>query len=169
MFSKLFGHKTSPGASPSKTPPRPTSDAARAEAKANPGGWIYEIGGGYDPKGTVPPQAIKGAWKVDDRGEITDEYKANSNFDPTVVAAYRAEYLGRDGPTPQNYRWAIWRGETKVAEFGHDFRNDGRWLIINGATKPILEDVDILTGGGPEPTVVSEGGRRFLDKMLSER
>ncbi len=82
--------------------------------------------------------------------------------------AYRAEFLGRDGPSPQNYRWAIWRGSTLVAEYGHDFRNDERWLVVHGVTKPILEDVDLLSGGGSEPLIVSEPGVRFLDKMLEE-
>lgn len=40
------------------------------EASANPGGWVYEISSRYDPNGTVPPHAIKGAWRVDDRGDI---------------------------------------------------------------------------------------------------
>ena len=59
----------------------PISDAARAEARANPGGWVYEIGGGYSDTEVVPPQAIKGAWKVNESGEIT-EYKVNPNYDP---------------------------------------------------------------------------------------
>jgi hypothetical protein len=89
MFSKIFGQKArvATAASPSAEPTRPVSDAAKAEAKANPGGWVYEIGGGFDAEGAVPPQAIKGAWKVDERGEITDEYKPNPNFDPAVRKA----------------------------------------------------------------------------------
>ncbi|MDQ0465245.1 hypothetical protein QO010_003032 [Caulobacter ginsengisoli] len=79
MFSKLFGSRPKPDGD---QPRPPTSEAARAEAKANPGGWVYEIGGGYDAVEAVPPQAIKGAWKVDDQGEITGEYKPNPNFDP---------------------------------------------------------------------------------------
>ncbi|MDO9472939.1 MAG: hypothetical protein Q7J28_07765 [Caulobacter sp.] len=63
-------------------PERPNTEASRAEAKANPGGWVYEIGGGFSNSEAVPPQAIKGAWKVDARGEITDEYRPNPNYDP---------------------------------------------------------------------------------------
>lgn len=80
MFSKMFGRnpsKSNDAACP------PASDAAKAEAKANPGGWVYEIAGGYNNTEAVPPQAIKGAWKVDDEGEIADEFKANPNFDPS--------------------------------------------------------------------------------------
>lgn len=82
MFSKIFGRKPQSNADGQPTPP--VSEAARAEAKAKPGGWVYEIGGGYNTTEAVPPQAIKGAWKVDDRGEITDEYKPNPNFDPAL-------------------------------------------------------------------------------------
>ncbi len=51
------------------------------EAKANPGGWVYEISGKYDPNGEVPPHAIKGAWQVNQAGEvIPGSYQANPNF-----------------------------------------------------------------------------------------
>lgn len=56
-------------------------EAMVREARANPGGWVYEISGEYDPNGAVPPHAIKGAWRVDERGEIVPEsYTPNPNF-----------------------------------------------------------------------------------------
>ena len=59
---------------------QPPADLIR-EAKANPGGWVYEISGNYDPDGVVPPHAIKGAWQVSQAGEIIPgSYKANPNF-----------------------------------------------------------------------------------------
>lgn len=79
MFSKLFGPKPKEAR---HQPVLPASEAAKAEARANPGGWVYEIGGGYNATEAVPPQAIKGAWKVNDQGEVTDEYEPNPNFDP---------------------------------------------------------------------------------------
>lgn len=54
---------------------------AVAEAAKNPGGWVYEIAGGLDPNGAVPPEAIVGAWKVDDAGKIVGEFKANPKYD----------------------------------------------------------------------------------------
>ncbi len=57
--------------------PRPE---AIEEAKLNPGGWVYEIAEGYDPNGAVPPEAIVGAWQVDDAGNITGEFKPNPNY-----------------------------------------------------------------------------------------
>lgn len=55
-----------------------------AEARAHPGGWVYVIDGDMvdDPNGEVPPEAIIGAWKVDDQGNLTDEYQANSYYRP---------------------------------------------------------------------------------------
>jgi hypothetical protein len=55
-----------------------------AEAARIPGGWVYEIDGEQvsDPNGAVPPEAIKGAWKVDHDGKPTEEYKANPNYRP---------------------------------------------------------------------------------------
>ena len=41
-----------------------------AEAKKEPGGWIYEIAGDYGPDDAVPSTAIRDAWKVGDDGQI---------------------------------------------------------------------------------------------------
>lgn len=58
----------------------PTSDMMR-EARNNPGGWVYAISGEYDPNDAVPPEAIAGAWKVDDKGNITPgSFKPNPNY-----------------------------------------------------------------------------------------
>jgi hypothetical protein len=55
-------------------------------------------------------------------------------------------------------------GPLGLAEFGHDFRNDERWLIINGETMSVGDKV--LSGGGPQPTVVSDAGEKLLDRLL---
>jgi hypothetical protein len=57
----------------------PTPDAI-AEAKSNPGGWVYEIGPGYDPNGAIPPEAILGAWQVNERGDIVGDFRPNPNY-----------------------------------------------------------------------------------------
>lgn len=41
---------------------------------------MYVIEGDYGPDDAVPPQAIRGAWKVDDAGLITGDFLPNPNF-----------------------------------------------------------------------------------------
>ena len=53
-----------------------------AEARRCPGGWVYEIHPEFDRYGAVPPHAIRGAWKVDDEGNLTGEYVANEKYRP---------------------------------------------------------------------------------------
>lgn len=52
------------------------------EARRHPGGWVYEIEGDYGPDDAVPPEAIRGAWAVDDHGELTGEFTPNPNYRP---------------------------------------------------------------------------------------
>jgi hypothetical protein len=53
-----------------------------AEALNYPNGRVYRIAGQFNPDERVPPEAIVGAWKVDDTGRITGEFIANPNYDP---------------------------------------------------------------------------------------
>ncbi|AND68169.1 hypothetical protein ATSB10_07150 [Dyella thiooxydans] len=50
------------------------------EAARNPGGWVYQIAGNFGPQDRVPPEAIKGAFKVDSNGKLTGEFKPNPNY-----------------------------------------------------------------------------------------
>ena len=52
----------------------------RAHAKINPGGHVYVIEGVDDAMGAVPPEKIRGAWKVDESGEIVGDFLPNPNF-----------------------------------------------------------------------------------------
>ena len=82
MFRKFFGSKS--GGDGQSYPVRTAmSEGAKAEAKANPGGWVYEVGGGYNSTEAVPPQAIKGAWKVNGSGELAGDFLPNPNYDPS--------------------------------------------------------------------------------------
>ena len=56
--------------------------AAIAQAKLYPGGWVYAIEGDYNLVEAVPPQAVRGAWKVDANGVMTGEFILNPNFVP---------------------------------------------------------------------------------------
>jgi hypothetical protein len=77
---------------------------------------------------------------------------------------YRVRYRGREGSPPQNYLWEISTADRKVAEYGHDFRNDGRWILLNG--REIAVVIDFFIGGGPQPLLISEEGEKLLDQLL---
>lgn len=51
-------------------------------AKMNPGGWVYRIAGTFDISDRIPPEAIVGAWKVDEKGEIIGQFVPNENYHP---------------------------------------------------------------------------------------
>jgi hypothetical protein len=52
------------------------------EAKANPGGWVYEIDPRYDPNGRVPVSGIVRAWKISQDGDPTGEVWENPQHEP---------------------------------------------------------------------------------------
>lgn len=62
------------------TPPGPEMSVVGREARRHPNGWVYEIVGVRDPMGEVPPERIRGAWKVGPEGTLTGEYRANPNY-----------------------------------------------------------------------------------------
>jgi hypothetical protein len=71
----------------SRDDPTPlVSPEAREAARHSPGGWVYEIDPFFDADGDVPPYGIVGAWPVDDRGEISEEFERNPNYRPSPVA-----------------------------------------------------------------------------------
>ena len=54
---------------------------AIAEAAKHPGGWVYEMDAPEDFE-FVPPERIRGAWKVDESGQLTGEFEENPNYVP---------------------------------------------------------------------------------------
>ena len=65
-----------------KAPVQDHPSAMTEEARKNPGGWVYEIDRAVgDPYGEVPPFAIKGAYKVDEAGQIVGDFEPNKNYD----------------------------------------------------------------------------------------
>jgi hypothetical protein len=72
---------------PPPTKKRQPPPGAIAEAKREPNkpnGHVYEIEGNYGPEDAVPPEAIRGAWKVDEKGSIVGDFIPNPNFKPRV-------------------------------------------------------------------------------------
>jgi hypothetical protein len=43
---------------------------------------LYRIAGNISPTEHVPPEAILGAWKIDDDAEIITDFMKNPNCDP---------------------------------------------------------------------------------------
>jgi hypothetical protein len=56
------------------------SEDAKKEALKNPNGYVYVLDKEYDGKENVPPQAILGVWKVNDRGIIVGTFIPNPNY-----------------------------------------------------------------------------------------
>jgi hypothetical protein len=64
------------------TPNPPITPALIGEAKGRPNGWVYAIDGVSDPNGEIPPERIRGAWKVNASGEIEGEFIPNPKYRP---------------------------------------------------------------------------------------
>jgi hypothetical protein len=60
---------------------KPPESAVR-EAKKNPNGWVYDIDTRYNLANHVPPEAIRGAWKVDGSGSIIGDFIPNLKYKP---------------------------------------------------------------------------------------
>lgn len=50
------------------------------EAKNNPNGWVYVVDQEFEEQENVPTQFIKGAWKVDENGEVIGTFIPNPNY-----------------------------------------------------------------------------------------
>jgi hypothetical protein len=60
------------------------SEEAKNEALKAPNGYVYVIDAEYRDKENVPPQAISGAWKVNEHGVIIGPFIPNSNYRPKL-------------------------------------------------------------------------------------
>ena len=64
-------------------PPPPVTDSMRAQARQQPGGYIYAIDPDCYPDGRVPGWAVRGGYPVNAEGEInTAGYRANPDYRP---------------------------------------------------------------------------------------
>ena len=64
----------------------PITEALRAQARANPGAWVYAVDPEFDGSERVPPEGIVGAWRSDDRGELSGEFTPNPRYVPSPPA-----------------------------------------------------------------------------------
>jgi len=67
------------------TPP-PITDALRAQARANPGAWVYAIDPEFIGAERVPPEGVAGAWRADEDGELSGEFIPNPRYVPSPPA-----------------------------------------------------------------------------------
>ncbi len=58
-----------------------TEDVIRA-ARENANGWVYKIEGSFSPTEYIPPEAVVGAWKVNENGNLTGEFIPNQKYKP---------------------------------------------------------------------------------------
>lgn len=64
----------------------PITEEMRRAAQGQPGSWLYVIDPAFDQAGEVPPEGIVGAYRVDDSGNITEEFTENPRYRPTPQA-----------------------------------------------------------------------------------
>jgi hypothetical protein len=57
----------------------PDEDAHK-EALKHPNGWVYKVDAAFKDSKDVPPQAIIGAWKVNENGIIVGDFIPNPNY-----------------------------------------------------------------------------------------
>ncbi|MFC0507062.1 type VII secretion system-associated protein [Micromonospora costi] len=67
-------------------PPPTVTDQMRRQARQAPDSWIYAVDPAFEEAEDVPGWAVIGAFRVDERGEISDEFQRNPNYRPTPAA-----------------------------------------------------------------------------------
>ncbi|MER7077379.1 ADP-ribosylglycohydrolase [Saccharopolyspora kobensis] len=69
-------------------PNRPViTPAMREQATKQPNTWLYVVDPIFtDPNAEVPPWGFIGGYRVDEQGEITDDFSPNPNYRPSPVA-----------------------------------------------------------------------------------
>lgn len=62
------------------------TEEMRANARANPESWLYVIDEAFDPNGRVPSWAVVGAYPVNARGKIVEDFHPNDRYRPSPKA-----------------------------------------------------------------------------------
>lgn len=58
----------------------------RERARQSPDSWIYVVDPGFEDAPEVPGWAVVGAYRVDERGEVAEEFRSNPDYRPTPAA-----------------------------------------------------------------------------------
>lgn len=79
----------------SQISPPPITDALRAQARRRPGEWVYAVDPEFEGSDRVPPEGIVGAWRSDERGEVTGDFTPNPRYVPSPAARGWAQPTSR--------------------------------------------------------------------------
>ena len=64
----------------------PITAQMREHARQNPGTWLYIVDPGYsDDEGEVPPEGVVGAYRIDEHGEIDEDFQFNDEYEPSEL------------------------------------------------------------------------------------
>lgn len=64
----------------------PITEQMREQARQTPGTWLYIVDPGYQDTGEeVPPEGVLGAYRIDDDGEIDEEFQHNDQYVPSEL------------------------------------------------------------------------------------
>ncbi|MEU8686604.1 hypothetical protein [Streptomyces sp. NPDC048611] len=77
-FEKWWSQSLDVPPSPAPAVP-PVTEALRAQAAQQRGGYVYAIDPHFDPNGAVPPHGIIGGWSVDSSGRLVS-FTHNPNY-----------------------------------------------------------------------------------------
>lgn len=69
---------------PAQAPP--ITDAMRAQAREQRGGWVYVVDPAFERTQDVPGWGVAGGYPVDGAGEIQPEFTANPDYRPSPLA-----------------------------------------------------------------------------------
>lgn len=82
----------------------PITPEIEAEAARNPGGWVYKVDWEYSPDEYIPPEAIVGAFEVDEHGGLTGRFEPNTNYRAVKIACRPArDYMQNRQRQPHQY------------------------------------------------------------------
>ncbi|MFI1658636.1 hypothetical protein ACH4ZU_27595 [Streptomyces sp. NPDC020472] len=122
----------------------PDEPGLLAAAAENPGGSVAEIDPTYidDPNGYVPPEAIRGAWVVDDSGRLTGEYQENPRH-----GVPQDDF----GKLTDPDHWLGWLGDDPARAVREGIEESLRAQVADAVVEwvKILETPRFLTGGRP--------------------
>ncbi|GAA0506284.1 hypothetical protein GCM10011581_47700 [Saccharopolyspora subtropica] len=74
----------------------PITAQMREHARQNPNSWLYITDPGYaGGDDEVPPEGIVGAYRIDARGEIDENFQFNDRYRPSELASRKLEPTNR--------------------------------------------------------------------------